>query len=128
MRMFLLLPLMALPLGAQTGTLTLHMILHAVGEERYEIAKSNGELTLKTVSEYTDRANKRTITAALRMKPDFTPLDLEVKDRGTSAHVEGSSVTVVEDGATRTFAAPSKYFAIFGSSPFAVQMMMLRYW
>ena len=118
----------ALSLSAQTGTLTIHMILHAVGEEHYEISSANGQVTLNTVNEYTDRANKRTTAAMLRMKPDFTPLDLEIKGRGTSIHLDGSAATVTEDAATRTFEAPAKYFAIFGPSPFAVQMMMLRYW
>jgi imidazolonepropionase-like amidohydrolase len=35
---------------------------------------------------------------------------------------------VQEDAASRTFSTPDKYFAIFGPSPFAVQMMMMRYW
>jgi imidazolonepropionase-like amidohydrolase len=123
------LPLLAaLSLSAQTGTLTIHMILHAVGEEHYEITSENGQVTLNTVNEYTDRANKRTTTAILRMKPDFTPVELEFKGHDTSIRVEGTSATVTEDAATRTFEAPAKYFAIFGASPFAVQMMMLRYW
>jgi imidazolonepropionase-like amidohydrolase len=127
--MFPLLLAAALSLRAQTGTLTIHMILHAIGEERYEIAKGNdGQLTLNTVFEYSDRGNKRTTTAVLRTKPDFTPLDLEIKERTTSVHIQGSSATVTEDAAVRTFDAPAKYFAIFGPSPFAVQMMMLRYW
>ena len=126
--MFLLMLAATLTTVAQTGTLTIHSILHAVGREHYEIAHTGGELTLNSTSEYTDRANKRTTTATLRMKPDFTPVSLEIKERAASVRMEGSSATVNEDGATRTFAAPSKYFAIFGSSPFAVQMMMLRYW
>src|SRR5277367_3394642 len=126
MRMFLLLLGAALSSGAQTGTLTIHMILHAVGEERYEITSADGQLTLNTVFEYSDRGNKRTTTAVLRTKADFTPLDLEIKGRKTSIHVGGSSATVTEDDAVRTFDVPAKYAAIFGPSPFAVQMMMLR--
>ena len=45
-----------------------------------------------------------------------------------SVRVDSTSATVQEDAATRTFALPQRYFAIFGSSPFAVQMVMLRYW
>ena len=118
----------AIALRADSGTLTIHMILHAIGEERYQIAEEHGELTLNTVFEYSDRGNKRTTTATLRTKSDYTPLDLEVKDRPMSVHVEGPSATVKEGDTVRTFARPANYFTIFGPSPFAVQMMMLRYW
>jgi hypothetical protein len=128
MRILALLIVAALPLRADSGTLTIHMILHAIGEERYQIAGDHGELALKTVFEYSDRGNKRTTTATLRTKSDFTPIDLEVKDQPTSVHVEGLSATVKERDAVRKFAAPANYFAIFGPTPFAVQTIMLRYW
>jgi imidazolonepropionase-like amidohydrolase len=59
---------------AETGSLTIHMILHAVGEERYEIAPFEGGLRLKTTIEYTDRGNKRTKSAELVMASDYTPV------------------------------------------------------
>ena len=40
MRMFLVL-LGALSLRGETGVLTIHMILHAIGEERYEIVPAD---------------------------------------------------------------------------------------
>ncbi len=55
---------------AETGTFTIHMILHAIGEERYEIAQDSGGLALKTSPEYSDRGMKRTAEASMRMKPD----------------------------------------------------------
>jgi len=129
MRILALLIAAALSLrAADSGALTIHMILHAIGEERYQIAEEHGELTLNTVFEYSDRGNKRTTTATLRTKSDYSPLDLEVKDRPTSVHVEGPSATVKEGDTVRTFVRPANYFTIFGPPPFAVQMMMLRYW
>ena len=129
MRFGFLLIAAALSLNAQT--LTIHMILHAIGEERYQIAPSDGGLTLNTTFEYSDRGNQRSTTATLRMKSDYTPLSLEVKGRTNPANtvnLQGSSATVQEDGASRTFSSPERYFAIFGSSPFALQAMMMRYW
>src|SRR5579872_4214811 len=128
MRTLCLLLASALAVHAESGRFTIHMILHAIGEERYEVTPVAGALTLNTVFEYSDRGNKRTTTAMLRTKADFTPVDFEIKDRPTSVHILGSSVEVKEDQDARTFAAPRNYFAIFGPSPFAVQMMMMRYW
>jgi imidazolonepropionase-like amidohydrolase len=119
---------MALAANAETGNLTIHMILHAVGEERYEISAADGGIKLSTTFEYSDRGNKRTTSAELRMKSDYTPLGFEVQGRPTSVHVDGATATVQEDGRNRTLVTPEKYFAIFGSSPFAVQMAMMRYW
>jgi hypothetical protein len=128
MRILLLLTAAALTLSAESGTLTIHVILHAVGEERYQIAAADGALTLNTVFQYSDRGNQRTTTAMLRTKSDFTPLDLEVKERPASVRIQGQSATVKEDDSVQTMAAPANYFTIFGPSPFAVQMMMMRYW
>jgi imidazolonepropionase-like amidohydrolase len=128
MRFGLLLIAAALSLRAQTGSFTIHMILHAIGEERYQITPSDGGLTLNTTLEYSDRGNKRTTTATLDMRSDYTPLNLEVKGRPSTVKILGAAATVQEDAASRTFALPERYFTIFGSSPFAVQMMMMRYW
>jgi imidazolonepropionase-like amidohydrolase len=131
MRLTLLLIAAASALPAQNGTLTIHMILHAIGEERYQVASSDGGLTLNTTFEYSDRGNQRSTTATLHMKSDYTPLGLEVKGRTGPANlvtIQGGSATVQEADAARTFAVPQRSFAIFGSSPFAVQAMMMRYW
>src|SRR6185295_19030787 len=71
--------------------------------------------------------NERSTTAVLRMKPDYTPLSLEVGPR-RSVVIAGSTAAVTEDAVVRSFALPERYFTIFGSSPFAVQMAMMRYW
>jgi imidazolonepropionase-like amidohydrolase len=120
--------LAAATLHAQPGTLTIHMILHAIGQERYEITPSDGGQTLNTTFEYSDRGMQRTSTATLRMKADYTPVGFEVKPRPSSVALQGSTLTVTEDTATRAFTEPARYFTIFGSSPFALQMMMMRYW
>src|ERR1700683_1049259 len=122
MKTILFLTAAALTLRAESGSLTIHMILHAVGEERYEISEAGGALTLNTVFEYSDRGNKRTTTAMLRTKPDFTPLEMETKERPTSVRIEGASATVKEGDSVRTFVASGNYFPVFGPSPFAVQM------
>ncbi len=128
MKCCMLLAAFASLLCAESGEFRIHMILHAVGQERYEITRSADEITLSTTNEFTDRANTRTTSATLRMKSDYTPLEFEIKGKPDSVRVENASATVQENGVTRTFTAPERYFTIFGPSPFAIQMMMLRYW
>ena len=100
---------------AQTGSFTIHLILHAVGEERYKIEPNGSGLTLSTTFELSDRGNKRTTTASLQMKADYTPVSLEVKG------AQGSPKTVSAHES-------ANQFPVFGPSPFAVQMMLMRYW
>ena len=136
MRLSVAILLLAASLRAETGQLVIHMMLHAIGEERYEIASSPDGLVINTTYHYADRGFfDRTVTASMRAKPDYTPLSIELKgsaDRGPGeryiAHIENSEATVEERGATRTFATPDRYFLLSGPSPFALQMAMMRYW
>ncbi len=114
----------------EKGVFTLHLIQHTIGEERYEISRApDSSLLVKITSEQADRGNQRNVTAALRLNRDLTPAHFELKSRAASSvSVDGSTVTVREDDRERSFAAPQRYFVGFGSAPFSVQMMMLRYW
>jgi imidazolonepropionase-like amidohydrolase len=47
---------------AERGRFTIHMILHAVGEENYKITTVEGQPRLHTTVEYADRGNKRSNT------------------------------------------------------------------
>jgi len=119
---------LSLRLAAQPEVLNIHLILHQVGQERYEFVAAAGSLTLSTNLEYNDRGNQRTASAVLRMKPDYTAVSLEVKPRASSVQIQDGKARVAEDTATRTATLPQRYFTIFGAAPFAVQAAMLRYW
>jgi len=120
---------MAISLHAESGSFTIHMILHAIGDERYEIAAGEGGLTLNSTSEYSDRGMKRSTAVTLRMTSDYTPEGLEMKGGAVrTVTVTGATAAVQEDQSQRSVAAPARYFTIFGPLPFAVQMAMMRYW
>ncbi len=115
----------------QSGRLIVHLLLHAIGEERYELAQTADGLSFTSGIEYADRGNTRKTTATLRLARDYTPMALEVKGTLTStAVVTGTSVHVNDGVRERTFQLPasSPYVSIFNPSPFAVQMAMMRYW
>ncbi len=117
-------------LSAETGSLTIHMILHAIGQEHYQIARTPGSIRLNSQIDFTDRIFKRSTSATLRMKSDYTPLQLQLvtEERTDSVSVGNVTSTVTENGKSNTLPLPEHYFTIFGESPFAVQEMMLRYW
>jgi imidazolonepropionase-like amidohydrolase len=130
MRLVLVLLTAVSTLCAESGRFTIHMILHAIGEERYEVTTSTEGLQLNSRLEFTDRSNTRTSETALRMKSDYTPTSLQVNGRGTSdsVTVDKGQAVVRESWASRTLSVPEQYFTVFGASPFAVQSMMMRYW
>ena len=111
------------------GTFAIHMILHDVGTETYDIVtNADGTRTLTTTLEYTDRASKRTTTATLTTTGDERPIALEIKAPAVSAMtVKGPNTTIEIRGASRTSATPPGA-AVIGAAPFALQMMMMRAW
>ena len=128
MRSSWLLVVFASLLSAQSGEFKIHMILHAIGQERYKMVQTADEIKLNTTIEFTDRSTNRRTSATLRMRTDYTPFSLTFEGKPDSVGIEHSTATVEENGIKRTLTAPARYFTIFGSSPFAIQMMMLRYW
>src|SRR5436190_1181543 len=62
------------------GSFTIHLILHAVGEEKYDIvSNADGTKTLTTTYDYSDRGTRRTTTATLVSGADERPLKLDIK-------------------------------------------------
>jgi imidazolonepropionase-like amidohydrolase len=117
-RLTLVLIALAFSLRAETGSLVIHLMLHAIGDEHYEIAPSASGLTLNTTFKYSDRGIiERDVTASLRMQDDYTPVSAEITGQGDPyvAHVDPGMIQPM-------------VFPITGPSPFAIQMMMMRYW
>ncbi|HLJ89419.1 MAG TPA: amidohydrolase family protein [Candidatus Angelobacter sp.] len=122
--------------SVEKGSLTLHLLLHPIGEENYEVVRDDaGGMVMNTSFEYSDRGRKRTVTSVLRMQQDFTPANLSVKSKNSptsttenSAEIRSGTATIREAETKQEIALPQRFFVGFGSSPFSLQMMMLRYW
>jgi imidazolonepropionase-like amidohydrolase len=95
----------------ESGTFTIHMIKHAIGEERWEITQKDGGYVLTTAAEQSDRGNKRTTTATLRMDAKYTPQSFE---RGPNSPATPSGEALDYSG--------------MHSTSFGVQTAMMRYW
>src|SRR5579864_3703158 len=118
----------------EKGEFTLHLLLHPIGKETYQItrASQNGGLVMNSQLEYSDRGRKRTVSAVLRMKDDFSPAGFEVKSASGNAtpsvtpedavEVHDGASTVREGQASREITLPAKFFVGFGYTPASVQM------
>jgi imidazolonepropionase-like amidohydrolase len=113
-----------------TGAFTIHLILHAVGEERYEVVSNpDGTRTLTTTFDITDRGNRRTTTATLTTTKDERPLKLEVKgNTPVVADFVRGTTTIGGRTWTNPEPKPAQGAAVVGASPFALQMAMMRTW
>ena len=131
--------------GSETlekGSFRLHSLLHAIGEETYELNRAGeDELVMNISSELTDRSNKRVVTATLRMKADLRPVGFEQQRTAAptatipaptvtvdSVEFASGTATVREGDTTRAITPAQKFFVGFDASPVSVQMVMLRYW
>ncbi len=128
MKLSVLLFLWAPLLCAESGELQIYMLQHAIGQEHYELTQTANGYSLETTISLTDRANTRTTFASLVMTADYTPIHFSLKDKPSSVAVVDGRATVEENGAVRSLALPGHYFTIFSETPFAIQMMMFRYW
>src|SRR5262245_30044831 len=86
----------------EKGSLTLHLLLHAIGEETYEIARTapDNSLAMKAFFEYSDRGRKRTLSAMLQLRADLTPQSFDLENKTANSHdstvVHGGTATVRE--------------------------------
>ena len=112
------------------GSLTIHMLLHAIGDEQYDVTSNpDGTSRLTTTFDYADRGRSYATTATLTMSADERPLGLEVKGTGpATVTVSGDTTTVAIGDTTRASPTPKAWAAVIGPSPFALQVMMMRVW
>jgi imidazolonepropionase-like amidohydrolase len=121
----------------EEGDFVLHFLEHAIGNEHYELKASpdRSQLVLDAAFEYTDRGVEVPLSAALEMRPDFTPVHFEIKGKSyryfnvdAAIDVSGANATVREGQNSREVPLPRQFFTVDGYSPISVQMMMMRYW
>jgi imidazolonepropionase-like amidohydrolase len=104
--------------GAETGKLSLYFIQLPVGQENWEFSEG----VLKSSFEYTERNSRVPLEATLKVQKDFTPVEFDI--HGKSYRPFSVNAHFVAAGQK----LPERFFTVDGYAPFAVQMMMLRYW
>jgi imidazolonepropionase-like amidohydrolase len=113
------------------GTYQVHLLLHTIGTESYDIReRSDHNRILTTRIATNDRGMKRTTVATLELGPHSAPIRLEQisGDVTSSAEIDGMSATIHEGAGTRRITKPAIAYVGFPSMPAAVQMSMMRYW
>ena len=128
----------AMPARAEHGVLLLHFLGQHVGEESYDLTRApDGTIGLQSHFAYTERGSTVPLTATLKMRPDFSPIEFRSVGRSYRPFSVDASVAVAADGRTavvsdggpsQTVPVPKLYFTSSGYNPLSVQTMLLRYW
>ncbi|HXU38648.1 MAG TPA: amidohydrolase family protein [Blastocatellia bacterium] len=104
------------------------------GEESYEITNANDTIVVRSQLELTSE-QKISLTAALTLRTDLTPMAFEIKGTMPSGvktdsgvDIQGQIAVVREGNQTTRMTLPARFFAISSYAPIAVEMMLIRYW
>jgi imidazolonepropionase-like amidohydrolase len=123
------------PEVVEEGTLRLYYLQLPLGQERYSLSREGDDLLLISDFDFTDRGGRVELGASLRMAGDLTPKRFEARGKSyrfvnvdSEVEVEGGSATVRVRDRTDRVAIPESFFTVDGYAPFAVQMMLVRYW
>jgi len=117
------------------GTLRLHYVQKPIGYERWTIARDDAGVTLAADFDFTDRGGRVQLTSTLHTTTDYAPLMFAAKGKtyrfvnvDSQVRIDGSTATVLADGAESKVPVDRTFYTVDGYAPFAAQMLMLRYW
>jgi imidazolonepropionase-like amidohydrolase len=119
----------------EKGKFRLHKLQQPLGEESYEIRREGDSLVVHSTLEFTDRMTKVSLAATLRARQDLTPERFEIKGKTSrsseidaSVEIQGRSANVRRGKESKQVAVSPRFFTIDGYGPFAIQMLLMRYW
>jgi imidazolonepropionase-like amidohydrolase len=119
----------------EQGTLRLFYLQLPLGQERYSLSKEGGDLLLTSDFDFTDRGGRVQLGASLRMEADLTPKRFEAKGKSyrfvnvdAEVALESGSALVRVREETHRVPISERFFTVDGYAPFAVQMMLVRFW
>src|SRR5215472_4640005 len=119
----------------EKGALRLHYLKLPVGYERYELTRDGRSLFLTSDFDFTDRGGRVRLDSSLQLGEDLTPQRFRAQGKtyrfvrvDDDVQVAGRRATVREGGRSSGVDLPDRFFTASGYAPFAVQMLLLRYW
>jgi imidazolonepropionase-like amidohydrolase len=121
--------------AADSGTIRVHLLGHAIGRESFAIRATTGALELTDTFAFTDRGGRVQLASTLRLTPAFEPLNLRSVGKtyrfvnvDADVVVSGKRAQVRSLGDSATFDVPAKFFTVAGYAPLEVQALLVRYW
>lgn len=125
------------PLSAtiERGHFVLHKFEQPIGDETYEITRTQIGVSVKMDFKFTDRGTTVPLNATFRGAADLTPQAFVIKGKNSrqseidqEVEVEAGKVRVRDREKWTDASAPTQFFTIAGYAPTTMQMLMVDYW
>ncbi len=121
--------------ATDSGTIRLHYLAHAIGQEHYTLQHAGDTLVLTDDFHFLDRGGDVRLASTLRLAPDLTPRAMHAHGKtyrfiniASDISVNGGSASVQSLGDSMQVRLPATFFALPGPMPFAAQALLVRYW
>ena len=116
-------------------TILVSLIDRPVGRETFS-SRPDGNGTVFTADlDLTERNGRLQIASSMRLGPDLTPTEFNVKGKSyrfvnvdTAVKVAGGMATVTNLGETKTFEAPRRFFTAQSYAPLSARAQLIGYW
>lgn len=120
---------------ADSGTIRVHLLGHAIGRERYGTREDGGALVMTDSFSFTDRGGRIELATTFRYTPAFEAQYLRATGKtyrfvnvDAEVEVRNSRVMVRNLGDSTNVAEPKSFFALPGYAPLQLQALLVRYW
>jgi imidazolonepropionase-like amidohydrolase len=125
------------PLSAtiERGHFQLHKFEQPIGDENYEITRTQNGVSVKIDFKFTDRGTAVPLTATFHGAPDLTPQEFVIKGKNSrqsdidlAVEIEPGKVRLRDREKWADTSKPAQFFTIAGYAPATMQMLMVDYW
>ena len=121
--------------AADSGSIRIHLLGHAIGSERFVIGPDGDALVLTDTFAFTDRGGRLQLVSTLRYTTSFEPLHLQSVGKSyrfvnidANVAIDGKRAIVKSLGDSSTVPVSKAFFTIAGYAPLEIQGLLIRYW
>lgn len=118
------------PRVTERGRLFVFRRQNLIGTERYEVERRSDGMVMRATHGFSER-NRPTseVTTELHLDDKFVPFQYRLDgDRKLSVNIAQGLASIRDEAGERQVATPPAFFTGVGPAPYAVPMMLVRYW
>jgi imidazolonepropionase-like amidohydrolase len=121
--------------SADHGRFVLHKFQQPIGEETYEVRRTDQEVRFSIHFSFSDRGEKVPLEATFTGGSDLSPISFAVDGKNCrqceihrGAEVRGDRLRLREQDRWTEVHRPAQFFTVAGYAPVTLQELLLRYW
>ncbi len=114
----------------ERGRLFIYRRQNLIGAEHYDVERRGDSVVMRATHGFSER-NRPTseVTAQLRLDATLAPVGYQLSgDRRLSVTVANGTALISDEKGDRRVPTPAAFFTAVGPAPYAVPMMLVRYW